>query len=382
MIKKLLATCFFLTISTLLISCTCNRPVPLFESSSDLNSKWEAGQYVQKVDNFLILFDASSSMDSCYHGQQKLHIAKDFVNSMNRTMPDMKLMGGLSAFGTGACLSNQKSVLTYGMTEYVKDGLFKGVEQVTCAGGNTPLAYSINNAKEILGPTKGKISCIIISDGQEANMDPAPEKAVEDLKSEFGDRLCLYTVLIGDDIGGKALLEQIATTNKCGFSITADSITSKSDMADFVEKIFLDKACPKTVAKAPTASPSAPVLASSVKTVPKRRLETLENIYFDTDKWNIKQTETTKLIKVVNILKNNSALKIKIDGHTDSRETKTYNQRLSEKRVDSVSHYFIQKGISAHRIYKSGHGELMPAAPNDSLSNMKLNRRVEVKLIR
>ena len=380
MIRKILTTCFFLTISTLLISCTCNRPVPLFESSSDLNSKWEAGQYVQKVDNFLILFDASSSMDFCYHGQQKLHIARDFVNSMNRTMPDMKLMGGLSAFGTGACLSNQKSALTYGMTEYVKDGLFKGVERVTCAGGNTPLAYSINNAKEILGPTQGKISCIIISDGQEANMDPAPEKAVEDLKSEFGDRLCLYTVLIGDDIGGKALLEQIATINKCGFSIAADSITSKNDMADFVEKIFLDKACPKIVAKAPAAPP--PALAPPVKTVPEKRLETLENIFFNTDKSNIKQTEITKLINVVNILKNNPALKIELDGHTDNRATETYNQTLSEKRVDSVSHYLIQKGISADRIYTSGHGELRPAVPNDSLSNMKLNRRVEAKLIR
>ena len=380
MIKKMLTTCFFLIISTLLISCTCKRPVPLFESSSDLNSKWEAGQYVQKVDNFLILLDASSSMDSCYQGQQKLHIAKDLVNSMNRTMPDMKLVGGLSAFGTGSCLSNQKSVLTYGMTEYVKDGLFKGVEQVTCAGGNTPLAYSINNAKEILSPTQGKIACIIISDGQAANMDPAPEKAVEDLTSEFGDRLCLYTVLIGDDIGGKALLEQIATINKCGFSITADSITSKNDMADFVEKIFLDKACPKIVAKAPAAPP--PALAPPVKTVPEKRLETLENIFFNTDKSNIKQTEITKLINVVNILKNNPALKIELDGHTDNRATETYNQTLSEKRVDSVSYYLVRKGISADRIYTSGHGELMPAAPNNSLGNMKLNRRVEIKLIR
>ncbi len=285
----------------------------------------------------------------------------------------MKLVGGLSAFGTGSCLSNQKSAMTYGMTEYVKDGLFKGVEQVTCAGGNTPLAYTINNAKEILGPTKGKIACIIISDGLETNMDPAPEKAVEDLKSEFGDRLCLYTVLIGDDIGGKALLEQIATTNKCGFSIAADSITSKSDMADFVEKIFLDKACPKIVASAPVPPP--------VKTVPERRLETLENILFNTDKWNIKQTEITKLKKAVNILKNNPVLKIEIDGHTDSRASESYNQTLSEKRSDSVSHYLVRKGISADRIYTSGHGELSPAVPNDSLSNMRLNRRVEFKLI-
>ena len=266
------------------------------------------------------------------------------------------------------------------MTEYVKDDLFKGVEQVTCAGGNTPLAYSVNKAKEIFGPTQGKIACIIVSDGRETNMDPAPEKAVEDLKSEFGDRLCLYTVLIGDDIGGKALLEQIATTNKCGFSIAADSITSKSDMADFVEKIFLDKACPKTIARAPVAPP--PALAPPVKTVPERKLEALENIYFNTDKRNIKQTEITKLKKAVNILKNNPGLKIEIDGHTDSRASESYNQTLSEKRSDSVSHYLIQKGISVDRIYTSGHGELWPAVPNDSLSNMRLNRRVEFKLIR
>ncbi|MEA2083698.1 MAG: OmpA family protein [Thermodesulfobacteriota bacterium] len=382
MTKKILTACFFLIIGIFLISCTCKRPAPLFESSSDLNSKWKAGHYVQKVDNFLILLDASSSMDFCYQGQQKLHIAKDFVNSMNRTMPDMKLVGGLSAFGTGSCLSNQKSVLTYGMTEYVKDGLFKGVEQVTCAGGNTPLAYTINNAKEILGPTKGKIACIIISDGRETNMDPAPEKAVKDLKNEFGDRLCLYTVLIGDDIGGKALLEQIATAGKCGFSIAADSIASKSDMADFVKKIFLDKACPKPVALAPAAPPQAPKLAPPVKTSPEKRLETLENIYFNTDKWDIKQTETTKLKKVVNILKNKPTLKLNIDGHTDSRESETYNQTLSGKRSDSVSHYLIQKGISADRVYTYGHGESRPAVPNDSLRNMRLNRRVELKLIR
>jgi outer membrane protein OmpA-like peptidoglycan-associated protein len=79
----------------------------------------------------------------------------------------------------------------------------------------------------------------------------------------------------------------------------------------------------------------------------------------------------------VAIAKANPDLRVRVDGHTDSRGSDAYNQSLSERRAAAVRQVFIDHGIDAGRLEARGFGESRPAAPNDTPENMRLNRRVE-----
>ena len=71
---------------------------------------------------------------------------------------------------------------------------------------------------------------------------------------------------------------------------------------------------------------------------------------------------------------------IDVIGHTDSKGSKEYNQRLSEKRARSVASYFESRAVISERVMADGMGEVDPIAPNDTREGRALNRRVEIKL--
>lgn len=99
---------------------------------------------------------------------------------------------------------------------------------------------AINAASEDLGAVQGEIAVIIISDG--ANIPHASAvQSAEALKKQFGGRLCIYTVLVGDDSEGSDLLKKIAAAGQCGLHINADSIVSEAGMVDFVKTVFLSE---------------------------------------------------------------------------------------------------------------------------------------------
>jgi OOP family OmpA-OmpF porin len=107
----------------------------------------------------------------------------------------------------------------------------------------------------------------------------------------------------------------------------------------------------------------------------------LNNIFFDTDKYDLKERSVTELDKVVRFLSDNPAVKVEIGGHTDNVGTAAYNLQLSQKRAQSVADYLIKKGLDAKRIKQIGYGSQKPIKPNDSDSNRQANRRIEFKII-
>ena len=117
-------------------------------------------------------------------------------------------------------------------------------------------------------------------------------------------------------------------------------------------------------------------------TVNERGCWVPKNVYFDTNRWNIKPQYSQILDKVVNVLRRNANQKVEIHGHTDSRGSAKYNQGLSENRAKSVMDYLIKEGIGSDRLTTKGYGLTKPAFPNDSPENMTKNRRAELKPIR
>jgi outer membrane protein OmpA-like peptidoglycan-associated protein len=105
----------------------------------------------------------------------------------------------------------------------------------------------------------------------------------------------------------------------------------------------------------------------------------LEDIHFDTDKWDVLPADTLRLTEVGAVLKNWPELKIEIGGHTDSRGSAKHNQVLSEKRAGSVKAYLLQRypDLDGSRFTVKGYGATRPIVPNTSATNMARNRRVE-----
>ena len=71
---------------------------------------------------------------------------------------------------------------------------------------------------------------------------------------------------------------------------------------------------------------------------------------------------------------------VDVIGHTDSKGSRGYNQRLSEKRAQSVASYFESREVISERVLADGMGEANPIAPNDTREGRAQNRRVEIKL--
>lgn len=71
--------------------------------------------------------------------------------------------------------------------------------------------------------------------------------------------------------------------------------------------------------------------------------------------------------------------RVQIEGHTDIRGSALYNQRLSEKRAQSVQQYLVQRfAIDPERLPVKGYGASRPIAPNSSEEGRRQNRRIEV----
>jgi OOP family OmpA-OmpF porin len=120
---------------------------------------------------------------------------------------------------------------------------------------------------------------------------------------------------------------------------------------------------------------------------PKERI-VLRGINFDFDKFNIKPEFKPVLDEAANALKSRpDIVEILIEGHTDAMGTDAYNQKLSEKRAESVKKYLISKGIPPMQLKAVGFGETKPIAPNklangkDNPEGRAMNRRVEFEVI-
>ena len=389
MAKHFFKILLILMVSTLLISCSGEKVMkttPSFEPY-----QFDANQYVPKVDNFVVILDTSSSMADRYGQKEKAKIAKEFLTAMNETLPELDYNGALMTFGHDAYLPDKSAMLVYGPTKYSTSGFESALNTTKGPGGDSslPLAKAINASGGDLKSAQGPIAVILVSDGE--NMDQAPVAAAETLKSQFGERLCIDTVLVGDNPAGKMTLEQIAKAGGCGTSTTADQLASSANMAGFVEALFLAKPAPKpapmAVAPKPLDSdkdgvpdnldqcPNTPLGA----TVDARGCWTYAaKVLFDINSAKVKPEAYPMLQESILIMKKNPDLKVEVDGHTDITGTAAYNMTLSEKRAEAVKKYFVDQGIDPDRLTTKGFGITKPAATNKTKEGRAKNRRVEL----
>jgi outer membrane protein OmpA-like peptidoglycan-associated protein len=106
-------------------------------------------------------------------------------------------------------------------------------------------------------------------------------------------------------------------------------------------------------------------------------------INFEYDRAVIKPESYPLLDDVAVTLKKHTEFKhIRIEGHTDSRGSEAYNQKLSEKRAEALKTYLVGKGIEADRLSTIGYGESQPIADNKTDAGRAENRRSVFRIVR
>ncbi len=106
----------------------------------------------------------------------------------------------------------------------------------------------------------------------------------------------------------------------------------------------------------------------------------LKNVFFSTNKAELRAASVNELDRLVKLLKDNPTLEIEMGGHTDNVGTELYNQKLSDHRASAVLHYLTKKGIKKTRLTHKGYGETMPIDTNDTEEGRQNNRRTEFKI--
>ncbi|MGA3209559.1 MAG: OmpA family protein [Syntrophales bacterium] len=368
---------FLLMFCVLFTSCASVKPV-------DLNQQINSGQLVQKMDNFIVLFDKSASMGLSKKTEMRvdpmsekvgesnrLILAKDTTKNMIAMMPEIRLNAGLRTFWS------EETALIYGMKSLVKEDYTKAINSIEHENGRTPMGKAITAAGNDIRLWGGNSAIIIVSDFSEIpgvdDIRPAGVmEAITKVNADYGDKLCVYAIQVGYTPDGKELSEQIVQNVKGGYNVNADKLATPAAMADFVKKVITGNcsryqelaAKPKEKVVIVASEPIERVFdaMSEMKAENKVIILAFEDVHFDFDKSTLKPEAQTILKRNIQLLKDNPKAKIRIAGYTSASGTEAYNQKLSERRAKAVQEYLINEGgIAPERLSTIGYGETNPA---------------------
>ncbi|MCB0805102.1 MAG: PD40 domain-containing protein [Bacteroidales bacterium] len=123
-----------------------------------------------------------------------------------------------------------------------------------------------------------------------------------------------------------------------------------------------------------------------IKDIPLKPIKTgesvvLRNIFYETDKYELKEKSRVEMQKLIDLMQQNPELRIEISGHTDNVGMDEYNKVLSRNRAKSVYDYLVENGIDQSRLTYEGYGKTKPVDTNETEEGRANNRRTEFKVL-
>ena len=109
--------------------------------------------------------------------------------------------------------------------------------------------------------------------------------------------------------------------------------------------------------------------------------ETLNNLFFESGRYELTGKSRTELERLADFLKTNPTTQIEIAGHTDDRGDPAANLDLSKRRAQAVVGYLAKLGVTPTRLKAVGYGKTRPAVPNTSDEARQRNRRIEWRVL-
>ncbi len=108
----------------------------------------------------------------------------------------------------------------------------------------------------------------------------------------------------------------------------------------------------------------------------------LNKVYFERATAVLLDESFAELNQLADMLSENPNVKIELSGHTDNQGSSKLNLSLSQERVNKVKMYLTEHGVEGNRIKGKGYGGTKPIASNASEETRKLNRRVEITILK
>lgn len=123
------------------------------------------------------------------------------------------------------------------------------------------------------------------------------------------------------------------------------------------------------------------IIEAILERIKTNQIVTLNNIFFDIDKYDLKPESDVELKTVLQLLTANPSMKIEISGHTDNTGSEVHNKELSANRATALKLYLEKLGIAPLRLIAKGYGASKPNESNDTETGRAKNRRIEIRIL-
>ncbi|MCG6973628.1 MAG: OmpA family protein [Desulfobacterales bacterium] len=313
-------------------------------------------ELVKTADNFIVLFDSSSSMNEPYlnTGMSKLEAAKEILKQQNKTLPDLGYNAGLYL------VSNFKPI--YMLQKYDREKAAAALDQLPAKGsGPTLFVPSLHKLRDVLNQLSGRTVVFLFTDGY---YEPTPGgmKKPSQIAKELADKhdVCFYIINTAKGAKEKELLKTVASINPCSRVVPFDYLLGRPEyMTGALYEIDV-----KTI--------------ETVKTIDYLADFKVDNVQFDFNSSVIPSSSNEELNKLGDFLRDHPKSYVIISGYTDITGSDEYNLWLARRRAEKVQDYLTKySGVSIGRIITQWYGKKYPAASNDTEEGRQQNRRVE-----
>jgi OmpA-OmpF porin, OOP family len=343
---------------SLMILCITATPVMAAEKiveQDTVTTVSQEAEIVKTADNFIILFDSSSSMNEPYRNTSmtKLDAAKEILKEKNKTLPDLGYNAGLYL------VSNFKPI--YSMQKYDREKMAAALDQLPAKGsGATLFVEGMRKLRGVLQGLTGKTVVFLFTDGY-YEATPRMKKPV-DIARELTDKhdVCFYVISTAKASQYKEILNTVTSINPCSRMVPFEYLLGRPEyMTGALYEIDV-----KTI--------------ETIKTVDYLAGLKVDNVQFGFNSSTIPSSSYEELNKLGDFLREHPKTYVVLSGYTDITGSEEYNLWLARRRTEKVQGYLTQySGVSVGRIITQWYGKKDPVADNSTEEGRQQNRRVE-----
>jgi len=319
---------------------------------------------IPTVDNFIVLYDASGSMDDEYlTGVKKIDAEFEILKQQGALIPELGYQAGLYLFTP---FETYYTAQLYNRSAY--DQAIDRLPNTKTAGGfsgqPTPLAEGIRALDPILAKLSGTTAVFIFSDGT-YTFDRVTKQRPLDVARQLAAKydICFYPVSSATSPKAEKLLDDIAALTACSRVIPFDALYKNPVWGVgplYVVNSTLD-----------------------IETITDRKVvgAKADDINFAFDQMSVAQKDYANLKNVADFLQNNPNTFAVVAGFTDNQGDKAYNLKLSRMRAENTRNAILEQArIDPDRVIMQWYGATNFIASNETAEGRQKNRRVEIAI--
>jgi len=320
--------------------------------------------FIPTVDNFIILYDASGSMDDEYlPGIKKIDAEFDILKQQSALIPELGYQAGLYLFTP---FETYYDAQLYNWVAFGQ--AIDRLPNTKMAGGfsgqPTPLAEGLRALDPVLAKLSGTTAVFVFSDGT-YTFDRVTKQRPLDVARELAAKydICFYPISSATTPKAQKLLDNIAALTECSWVIPFDALYKNPVWG--VGPLYVINS------------------TIEIETATEKKLggAHADDINFAFDQVDVSSKDYESLKKVADYLQNNPNTYAVVAGFTDNKGSKAYNLKLSHMRAENTRNAILEHArIDQDRVIMQWYGATNFIASNDTEEGRQKNRRVEIAI--